>query len=325
MALRMLGAMLIMLTIGWLDAATGWEVSLFVFYAVPIALAVWTGGLRAGVVFALLGGTIWWFANRNENPYVTQWGYTWAMVNRLAYFGFVVFGVRAIQVKQQSDAAQIAMLEEMRTLESEIISVSEHEQQRIGQDLHDGLCQQLAAIGCAARILADELAETSHPGHEDAENIESAIRSAVVEARSLARGIFPVHVDRSGLAAALGELAESTSRLTGIRVQFDEGASSTVADPDAAMHLYRIAQEAVANAVKHSGASVIRVTLHEDNGVVTLRITDDGCGIPTQLEPQKGMGLRTMLHRARVLHGQLQVRQAPAGGTEVVCTVTTKH
>jgi signal transduction histidine kinase len=321
-SLRCTASLVLLLGIGWLDAATGWEVSLFVFYAIPITTAVWTVGLRAGIVAALLGGLIWWFANRDENPYVSTWGYNWAMVNRLAYFGFVVFGVRAIQVKQESDAAKIAMLQEMRLLEKEIVSVSEHEQQRIGQDLHDGICQQLAAVGCAARLLADELAETKHPGYEDAANIEQALRTAVVEARSLARGIFPVHVDRSGLAAALGELADSTSRLTGVKVRFKEITNVQVDVPETAMHLFRIAQEAVANAVKHSMAQSVVISLKEQDDQVILTVLDDGQGMPNVPEASRGMGLRTMMHRARTLGGNLSVKPGATGGTELICKVS---
>jgi signal transduction histidine kinase len=147
----------LVLLVGWADYTTGWELSLFVLYAAPIILAVWRFGIIAGILSASLSSIVWLFANEATHPYETDLGYIWAMMSRLFYFGVVVFAVLEVRNKQKAAAAHIKMLEEQRQLELDIVSVSEHEQQRIGQDLHDGICQQLAAIGCAARVLAEEL------------------------------------------------------------------------------------------------------------------------------------------------------------------------
>lgn len=177
--------------IGWVDYLTGWEWSLFVLYALPIILGVWLRGRNVGLLLAGLSAVIWWVANQEENPYHTELGYNLAMVSRLIYFVFAAIGGAAIRNKQDADAAYIRMLEERRQLEHDLVCVSEHEQQRIGQDLHDGLCQQLAAIGCAARALADDLQGRALPEAQDASQIEALIQQAVMEARGLARGIFP--------------------------------------------------------------------------------------------------------------------------------------
>ena len=184
---------MVTLGIGWLDYITGFEVTLFVFYGIPIFLAVWWAGPRAGLFIAVLSGVVWWLANMNTNPYETQLGYAWALVNRLVYLCVVVFAVTALRNKQEADEARIQMLEERRQLEKDIVSVSEHEQQRIGQDLHDGICQQLAAIGCAARVLAEDLQAQGVQAAHDASLIEGSLQQVVMEARNLARGIFPVH------------------------------------------------------------------------------------------------------------------------------------
>lgn len=310
------------LFIGWADYASGWELSLFIFYAVPITLAVWKMGSTAGFLVAAFCGVIWWFANEAAHPYETQLGYAWAMVSRLFYFGVLVYAVTAIRNKQIADAGYIRMLEQRRQLEQDIVSVSEYEQQRIGQDLHDGLCQHLAAIGCAARVLADELQAQQVPGVKDAEMIEGAIQQAVLEARNLARGIFPVHVDRSGLSAALVDLGKTMSRLTGASIEVKDTVDVSVDQPDVSMHLYRIAQEAVANAVRHSGATRITVSMTASHGRLHLIVEDNGSGIGLPGRPQgEGMGLRTMRYRSQALGADLQIGPREGGGTRVCCSL----
>lgn len=312
--------------IGWYDYIPGWEVSLFVLYAIPILVAVWLVGRDAGVVMALACGLIWWFANFKGSPYQTAWGYHWATISRTLYFLFVAVGGSAIRTKQQADAAQIRMLEEMRKLEKEIVSAIEHEQQRIGQDLHDGLCQQLAAIGCAARALADDLNSRAVPEAQDAVKIEEALRHAVIEARSLARGIFPVHVDRTGLSTALEELASTTSNLTGIPVEMKSSVEVQVNDPEVAMHLYRIAQEAVANAVRHSGATFVAISLEANTSYLELTVKDNGRGFSSSTTPGRpeGMGLRTMRYRAQAMGAEFSLQSQPGVGTAVVCRLRVR-
>jgi signal transduction histidine kinase len=311
--------------IGLLDNLTGWELSLFVFYALPVLLAVWWGSLNLGILLAVTNAAIWWVANQDSHPYQTQWGYNWAMISRLIYFTFVAVGTQAIRNKQASDAARIQMLEERRQLERDIVTVSEHEQRRIGQDLHDGLCQQLAAIGCAARALADDLHARALPEAEDAARIEEAIQETVIEARSMARGIFPVHVDRSGLSAALADLARSVSKLTGVAVTTPEDTEVNVNDPDISMNLYRIAQEAVANAVRHSGATEVKLLLQVFDDNLVLEVADNGRGIlGEETINHDGMGLRTMRYRAQMLGADLQVLSQINNGTKVRCVMKAK-
>ena len=318
--------LLLALVMGWVDAVTGWEVSLFIFYALPIILAVWWAGTLAGLCISLLCGLVWWLANESMNPYETTMGYAWALINREFYFGVVVFAVTAVRKKQDADAAQIQILEERRRLEQDIVAVSEHEQQRIGQDLHDGLCQHLAAIGCAARVLAEDLQAQKLSEARDAVMIEESIQQAVLEARNLARGIFPVHVDRSGLAAALMDLGKMMSRLTGTAIVVKDCVDVPVDAPEVSMHLYRIAQEAVANAVRHSGATEITITMKLADDELELRVEDNGRGMPPHSRNRgEGMGLRTMRYRAQALRARLAVGQRPEGGTFVCCVLQLQH
>lgn len=312
----------LMLAIAWVDQATGWELSLLAVYALPILLAVRLMGRNAGVVMALLHGPIWWIANEGSQPYTTAWGYNWTMISRVIVFALIAVGANAIRSKQEADKARIEMLEQVRRLQAEIVSASEHEQQRIGQDLHDGLCQQLAAIGCAARALAEDLQAHQLVEAKDAEKIESAIQQAVMEARSMAHGIFPVHVDHTGLSIALSELAQNTRRLTGTAIEVDHVADVQIESPEVAMHLYRIAQEAVANAVRHSGASQVVISLLMEGSYLKLTINDNGRGIEASEGWEGlGMGLRTMHYRAHAMGAELAIAEGSHGGTSVCCSL----
>jgi len=316
---------LLALGIGFGDHASGWELSLFVLYAGPIILSVWRFGLVAGILSAALSSIIWLFANEGSHPYKTELGYIWAMLSRLFYFGVVVFAVLEVRSKQEAAATRITMLEEQRQLELDILRVSEHEQQRIGQDLHDGICQQLAAIGCAARILAEELEARGNPEASDAAMIEKSLQQAVLEARNLARGIFPVHVDRSGLGAALVDLARVTTRLTATPVRVEGETELSVNSPEVSMHLYRIAQEAVANAMRHSRATCITISLQHHGDVLELRVEDDGCGLPAKTGQSRGMGLRTMRYRAQAIGSTLETGSRTGGGTYISCRLNSSH
>lgn len=311
------------LLIGWADRMSGFEVSLFVIYAAPIALSVTVFGSRAGWAAAMLCAAVWWVANRNANFYQTEGGYALATANRLFYFCVVAVAMSAVRKKHELDAARIEALEERRGLERELVRVAEYEQQRIGQDLHDGLCQRLAAIGCATRMLADDLELRKIPESQDASLIESAIQESITAARNLAKGLAPLHVDRDGLPTALQELARTLSRLTGANIVVEESISSLDLDPCALIHLYRIAQEALANAVKHSEASEIRTILQvNSNREFELRIEDNGTGLcPSGASHRSGMGLRTMRCRADAIGGELRIMPRPGRGTVVSCIV----
>ena len=311
---------LLTVSLGWLDQITSWEVSWFIFYAFPIILAVWWSGFSGGMIVAIAAGAVWWVANKHSNPYATQMGYTWAMINREFYFCVVVFAVNAVRRRQDADAAHIQMLEERRQLELDILKVSEHEQQRIGQDLHDGLCQQLAAIGCAVHALAQELHSHQMPAAKDATLVEEAVKQAVTDARDLARGIFPVHVDDGGFTAALKELASNTSRLTGVSIDVQQSGEIQIGRPEVAMHLYRIAQEALANAVRHGRAREIVIAVNRSDDVLELRMEDDGVGMgESKSRVGAGMGLRTMRYRAQNVGATFEITPRNAGGTCVCC------
>jgi two-component system CheB/CheR fusion protein len=206
-------------------------------------------------------------------------------------------------------------------LEQEILAISEREQRRLGQDLHDDLCQQLAGIEFLSQRLASDLAPESPAGAAQAKEIAQMVQRAMTQTRELARGLSPVRLEAEGLAEALRELAAGTRKVFGCDCRFRCDPPVHVSDHNIAIHLYRIAQEAVNNALKHARARRIEVSLTANGRSVRLAVNDDGVGIPRRRPHPKGIGLRIMRYRAEVIGGALLVQRNPQGGTSVVCTV----
>ena len=308
--------------IGWLDYVTGWEWSFFVFYALPIALVVRRMGRLEGFVCAALCTCIWFVANLGINPYRTNYGFALAGASRLFYFAVVVIAVAAVKELVETNTARIKALERAQELETEILRTSEDEKRRLGQDLHDGLGPHLAAMGYAATFLAYELREHDRPETAKAEEIRKLAEEATALARALARGIFPVQMDGSGLATALEDFATTTSRIARLPVLFFETGHARGVDPETAMQIFRIAQEAVHNAVKHGAATQITIGLDMAASSLRLTIADDGKGMAPMGNGGKGMGLHSMRYRARALGTELKIESKPNEGTIVSCEIS---
>lgn len=317
----LLQALLLVGLIGWLDYVTGWEWSFFAPYAVPIILVTWKSGWRLGLGCALFCAAAIWLANSGSNPYQTRWGFALAVMSRCFYFVILAVAVAVLKAKWALDQIRIVTLERMRDLELEIMRTSEREQQRIGRDLHDSLAPHLTAVGYAAGFLANELRQHDRPEAAKAEEIRQLVGEAVTLTRKLARGLFPVQTDGVGLAIALEELARTTTSLTGISVSFNESGGFQPADPETVLHLYRIAQEALNNAIKHGGASRISIILDKGEDVWRLTVADDGRGMSPGPTDQCGMGLLSMRYRSRALGGEIKIDSLAGEGTVVSCEI----
>lgn len=212
-------------------------------------------------------------------------------------------------------------LTDRKALEHKIVHISEEERSRIGRDLHDDLCQQLAAIGCLAKVAQKRLANA---GSEEAANLEEIVRmvsDANTRARETARGLMPVVHDSGGLMDALNDLAESTTRAFEVQCDFRFDNPVKVQDTQTAVQLFRVAQEAVSNAVKHSQATRVEIHLARQSGNIVLTVRDNGVGIPDKAAKGTGMGLLTMSHRAQMMGGTVSFSSRPQGGTQVTCSV----
>ena len=218
----------------------------------------------------------------------------------------------------QSVANVLAAAIERRELEEELLNISSNEQRRIGQDLHDGLCQHLAGVEFKTAALAKQLAHDPVKGGH-AVSIVELIRNGARQAWMLARGLSPVTLESHGLMSALRELAANSGKLFQITCRFDCPRPVLIPNNAVATHLYRIAQEAITNAVKHGCARSVVVSLCRTRKSATLAVTDNGTGLPQDLRAVQGMGLRIMKYRADTIGATLTIERAKRKGTNVLC------
>jgi len=418
-------ASLLVLLIGYVDYITGYEISVAIFYSLPILFAVWYSDRLTSILVALLCGATWAVADIGH-PYASAWIAIWDAWVGLLFFLFVVFGGDAIKAQMAEARARVEILEpfhvlakispvgifrtdiqgrclymnerwieiagggsakslqevwtraihpddrermarewvkaaeeggpfqfecrfrgqderiawvlgcmapemdnrggirgyvgsitemtDHRRLETEVLEISEREQRRIGQDLHDGLCQDLAAIQFVAASLKGDLQLKSAPETAAAREIADLLKDAIVQARNLARAIFPVKLERIGLASALEELAQSVSHLYKVSCTFETQSPIPVYD-------HAIAQEAVNNALKHGQAKTIAIALSRKEDRLNLTVENDGRDFPTERLASEGMGLHIMRYRARMIGASLLVEKQRQGGAIVSCTL----
>jgi PAS domain S-box-containing protein len=225
----------------------------------------------------------------------------------------------ATRLNAEEGAEFVIDMTELKRLEQEILAISGREQRRIGQDLHDDLCQRLGGLQLLSGVLASDLAVQGHPQAEQARCILAQVHETLERARQLARGVAPVALQEDGLDTALQELANSSAERFGIHCEFRAETPAALADAEVATHLYRIAQEAITNAVKHGHAKHIIIRLTDAGDRCELKVSDDGCGFTPSEAATSGMGLRLMKYRAAMIGATLEVCSASAGGTEVTC------
>lgn len=216
-------------------------------------------------------------------------------------------------------SSAIRDISERKRLEKTVLEISEREQRRIGQDLHDGLGQHLTGIAFMAKVQEQKLAEKQSPEAADAAKIVQLVNDAILKARELARGLLPVVSDAHGLMSALRLYAAEIEDLFGICCRFQCEEVVLIHDAPMATHLYHIAQEAVNNAIKHGHATNILIRLFSGEHEGTLIIKDDGTGFEKRDTPHSGVGLHIMSYRAGMIGGNLDIRREQPHGTSVTC------
>jgi PAS domain S-box-containing protein len=229
---------------------------------------------------------------------------------------------RTIDLSRAREQLQIEV-EERKHLESEIARAVEREQLRLGQALHDGLGQVLIGASYQLSALEDRLAKISPPCAGEVSRIESILRNAAGQTRNMAHEFYPVELETGGLAEALKHLADTTKVSFGVtcKVEWDMSCKPALTT-SVSIQLFRVAQEAVHNAVKHAKAKQIVIRLNHTDGFFTVSISDNGLGFPTADDGKpKGMGLRIMRHRAGLIGGELSFGNNTTGGAYVICSV----
>jgi signal transduction histidine kinase len=322
------GAAVLIVAIGIISYLAGPQLSSSLFYLIPVLLVSRVAGFGWGILAAVFSALVWLTADLSAGLVyghaVTPY---WNAVMRLGSFLVAVCLVAAMgslnshleeRVRERTAALE-AQIVENRELERNILEISDREQARIGQDLHDGLCQQLVSAAFSTNMLREKLDTDFAARTRDAGRIADMIDEAINQARNLARGLYPVRLETEGLEMALRELASSLDR------RFQSVCSVECPDPlppcpaAVGIHFYRIAQEALVNAAKHARAERIVISLATRGGRVRLSVEDNGVGISRALSNPDGMGLRIMEYRARMIGADFKIRSAGPRGTLVSC------
>ncbi|MEY2537494.1 MAG: two-component system, LuxR family, sensor kinase FixL [Verrucomicrobiota bacterium] len=309
------------------DFETGHQTSVVLFYVAPILLAAFCCNNLGAMLLALLATAACLAADTLDGFHYSSLGiHTWEIGIRSLFFFCVAIVGYSVKKRGVAANTRISLLEHTQRLEHQIVEVSEYEQKRIGQDLHDGLCQYLAALGCSAESLKSDLEKSGLPKFAAvAGDLAQLLRAGVSQTRNLAHGLMPVHMDECGLASALDELTSSSSRLLGIECVLSRTGDTPAGDKTKARHLYRIAQEAINNATKHGNAQRIDISLTSNPTATVLSIADDGVGISKTTKNLHGMGLSIMRYRSNSMGGELLIEERPTGGTVISCIVREGH
>ena len=234
------------------------------------------------------------------------------------------FEVRMVVCNNNSVLGIVRDITKRKQLEGEILEISGREQRRIGQDLHDSLCQHLAGIGFMGKVLEKKIEQHEPLIPDDIGEIVELIDQAITMTRGFARGLNPVRLEADGLVFALSELANNMTRLFGITCRFEYTNVVLIHDNSMATHLYRIVQEALNNAIKHGKADTVTIMLRREGSSCILTVQDNGSGIGNSAHHGKGIGLNIMQYRASMIGGTLDIRDAEFGGTILTCSFPNK-
>jgi signal transduction histidine kinase len=325
------GSIGIVIAVGFVDYLTGYETFFFIFYLFAVFLAVWFVSASFGVLISALSVTAWISTNvaageRYHNLFVPIWN---AMI--MFVFYLVVVGLlaklRSLNSKleervRERTAALTREIDERARLQKELLEISEREQRRIGHDLHDGLCQHLTGTALASHVLGQKLADKSLPETAEANRLVELVEEAIELTRTLARGLHPVEMRDGELADNFQELAANAREYLKVSCNFECQKTVPALDMNTTTHLYRIAQEAITNAVRHGKAGRVNVCLDCADGEIVLTITDDGVGLSENARKGDGMGLRIMAYRADMIGATFNIERLATRGTRVTCALS---
>ena len=320
------GCIFLTLLVLIVDHAMGRQFTLALFYSIPISVMAWFVGPVSAFILAVFSVLVWEMTDYTLGRVFTPWVPILNGLFRVALYAFfiaVLVRLKNLQDKLRAlaEARALALAQEAARrvrLEREMLEAGEREQRRIGQDLHDGLCQHLTGTALAGQVLVERL-PAGGAVQGEARKIVELIEGGITLARGIAKGLYPIELQNDGLMLALEDFTTNTSDIFGIHCRFECNLPVLVDNPSTAAHLYRIAQEAVSNAVRHGRATEIEIALEESDSGIRLSVSDNGAGFPDPLPNHDGMGLRTMADRARSIGGQFSIHPGMLGGAEVIC------
>ena len=311
--------------VGYADYATAYDRPMLLFYLLPISLAAWFGGFGFSFATAIACIGAWLLSDvAAGNPFEGWWNLA------MAFAAFVLFAgilsklstlIRELDRRVDERTAELKHeMAERQRLDREIAQVADRERRRLGHDLHDRLGQHLIGTALAAQAIKEKLDKRSAPEAADVGNLARHLDEGVDLTRKLARGFYSPELDAEGLPEALRHLADNVTDRFQVNCVFHGDHSIRIQDSTIANQLYRIAQEAVTNAVKHAAANNIEIRLAMDDREVCLAILDDGIGFPEKQE-SKGIGLRLMRHGGELIGGKFDIRRSGKRGTIATCRV----
>ena len=316
--------------VGLVDYATGYETFFFTFYLLAVFLATWRLGGAFGALISALSVTAWVSANieagaRYSSYFVPVWN---AMIMFTFYLIVVLLLAQLKKFREKLEervslrtAALTREMQERMRLQKELLETSDREQRRIGRDLHDGLCQHLTGTALAGHFLGQKLADKSQAEAAEAARLVQLIEEAIELTRNLSHQLDPVELKAGKLTDHLEDLAAGISNRCKVACHFECSLTRPVEDAAVATHLFRIAQEAVANAVKHGQAAQINICLDSADDEIVLTVTDDGAGPPGKNQADADPGLRAMAYRADLIGATFNIERLSTRGTRVTCTL----
>lgn len=315
-----------LLLIGWTDYATGTRMSFVVFYLVPVALATAWFGRGMGFAVAIASVIVRFVADSRDDAATLHEAWLWwnSAGSLIVYLAVVWLFDALIQlhrrleerVRERTNALE-REVRKRQEVQSELLDLSGRERSAMGRELHDQLGQHLVGTAMAAQVLAERLQLRGDQGAKEARQIASLVEEGIAQTRQLAQGLMLSHIEPARLASELEELCSTLRRQhPRIDLSFQIAGTEALFDGHAAAQTYRMVQEALRNACRHSGAAHVQLTIRRHRDWLDLVVEDDGSGLPVQ-RPGPGMGLRIMQHRAEHIGARVEFGFRPGGGTRV--------
>ena len=337
---------LLMVAAGWIYAAiTLTRSGIFLNFRLPLInlamMALILGGVRFGLVIGgmniiIMLAAVWGTQSGLLQQMAPQWNDKEALAQCLMVFmNFVpqflllawfshylttsVWGERKTAIRLQEEAAL------RRRLEGDVVKAGEKVSRHIGSELHDGVCQDLTGLMLSSKRAQKKLEAEHRPEAEVLSRLVNGLGEAIGEIHGLSKRLSPGALTGRDLAGAIEDLVRRFAEASDADIEFNTEGNGPVLDSVATLHLYRIVQEAIANAIRHSGADRIKVLLNHDLNEILVRVDDDGKWLDFDEATQEGLGLHTIQWRASIIGANLSVGPLPEGGTRVQCRVLVKN
>lgn len=324
------GVAVSLLLIGWADYVTGTRMSFVVFYLVPILMATAWFGRNIGLGTAVAGVVVRFVADSRDDAATLHETWLWwnSTGSLFVYLTMVWMFDLLMQLHRRLEERvrerTLALEREVRKrqeVQRELLDLSGRERSAMGRELHDQIGQHLVGTAMAAQVLAERLQARGEHGAREARQIADLVEQGISQTRQLAQGLLLSYIEPARLESELEELCTVLGQqYPGTELTYLIEGTEAIEDGNVAAQIYRLVQEALRNACRHSGAENVRLHITRCGDELELLVEDDGIGLPEE-RSGSGMGLRIMQHRAEHIGSFLELSPRPGGGTSVRCLV----